>query len=176
MKNSIIVTTSVFLVAALTVTACSQEKISDTTLRAKTITETQIKEVAAPKLNNAVLQDLAAVAISVSNLEQAQKFYLGALGMTVVRTESTKDYDEAILATGNLMGAKLVLFQSHIISEPVSSRVVFYTKQGDTIMQKFKDAGLEIVREFAPIAEGIPIKIGIAKDADGNTLEFIQRG
>lgn len=129
-------------------------------------------ETAAPKLER-----VAATVLGVEDLDTAVAFYTSTLGMSVVRTATTDTYDEAILATADTDGTKVVLYES--LAEPAepspSSRVVFYTSDARSLVEAFRTAGLDIVREATPIAEGSPIRIGIVKDADGHTLEFIQR-
>lgn len=122
------------------------------------------------------VQKLAAVVLGVEDLDTSVAFYANTLNMSVVRTTSTDEYDEAILATGDAEGTKIVLYEGHDdTAEPKSARVVFYTSDAAAFIDIFRDQGLEIVREADPIAEGSPVRIGIAKDMDGHTLEFIQR-
>lgn len=171
-KKSKILLLSVTAFAVTGFSACTHVQILEDVKLAQKQKPSDIEVVTK---NTAILQDMAAVAIAVSDLQAAEAFYTDVLGMKTVRTLKTEAYDEAIMSTGNEKGTKLVLFKSHKPTETVSARIVFYTQDGDSILQKFKDRNLEIVRELSPIAEGVPIKIGIAKDADGNVLEFIQR-
>ena len=126
----------------------------------------------------AKVERVAATVLGVEALDSAVEFYTATLGMSVVRTATTETYDEAILATADTDGTKIVLYESLVDSgDPMpSSRVVFYTSDAQAIVDAFRADGLEIVREATPIAEGSPIRIGIVKDADGHSLEFIQRG
>lgn len=172
-KKSSVLLASVAIFVVTGLGACTQNETSADTQPVEIQVSPQTELTSE---NEAVLQDMAAVAIAVSDIQSAEAFYTDVLGMKTVRALSTDDYDEVIMATGNEKGTKLVLFQSHKTVEPVSARVVFYTQNAETILQKFKDKNLEIVRELSPVAERVPIKIGIAKDADGNTLEFIERG
>lgn len=131
------------------------------------------EEAAAP-----TVERIAATVLAVKDLEASVAFYTSTLGMSVVRTQTTESYDEAILATGDSDGTKLVLFQSKDDGEASkpTGRVVFYTSDAVSIVEAFRAAGLEIERDATPIAEGSAVRIGIVKDADGHTLEFIQRG
>ncbi|MEM5516219.1 VOC family protein [Henriciella sp. AS95] len=130
-------------------------------------------EEAGPKV-----EKVAATVLGVSDLNASVELYKSALGMTVVRTTSTDTYEEAILATADADGTKIVLYQSLVESDgPLKTgRVVFYTSDAVSLVEAFRDAGLEVEREATPVAEGSPVRIGIVHDADGHTLEFIQRG
>ena len=131
------------------------------------------EEAAGPKVER-----IAATVLGVEDLEASVAFYTATLGMSVVRTQATDSYDEAILATSDADGTKLVLFKSKVEggAPRPGGRVVFYTSDAVSIVEAFRAAGLEVERDAAPIAEGSAVRIGIVKDADGHTLEFIQRG
>lgn len=119
---------------------------------------------------------IAAAAISVSDLETATAFYTEGLGMSVVRSSSGANYVENILATQDAEGTKLVLIQSLDGESSIGpSRIVFYTEDAAGMIAAIKAAGFEVEREAVPLSETIPTIIAIGHDADGNTLEFIQR-
>ena len=124
------------------------------------------------------VQKIAAVVLAVDDLDASVAFYASTLHMSVIRNTSTEAYKEAILATGDVEGTKIVLYESLIETDAPgpSSRVVFYTGDAAAFVAAFREQGLEVVREATPVAEGSPVRIGIVKDPDGHTLEFIQRG
>lgn len=123
-----------------------------------------------------VVNKIAAAVLNVSDLETATEFYTSVVGLEVERSASGEGYVENILMTPDSSGTKLVLFQATGDAPTLASgRVVFYTDDAESVVNAMKAEGLEVEREAAPIAPGLPIIVGIAKDADGNSLEFIQR-
>lgn len=121
------------------------------------------------------LKSVAAVAINVTDIEAAKAFYIDVLGLRVDREVATNSYLECILATPD-QGAKVVLMQ-HLDDEHVigGQRIVFHVRDAASVLEGFRARGLTIVREATPIRDGSPVVIGIARDADGYALEFIQR-
>ena len=106
----------------------------------------------------------------------ATAFYTEGLGMSVVRSSSGANYVENILATQDAEGTKLVLIQSLDGESSIGpSRIVFYTEDAASMIAAIKAAGFEVEREAVPLSENISTIIAIGHDADGNTLEFIQR-
>ncbi|MBR9808404.1 MAG: VOC family protein [Alphaproteobacteria bacterium] len=133
-----------------------------------------MSEEAAPQAD--AINKIAAAVLNVSDLDAATEFYTSVVGLEVERSASDEGYVENILVTPDTTGTKLVLFQSMgEAPEVISGRVVFYTDDAESVVSAIKARGLAVEREAAPIAPGLPIIVGIAKDADGNYLEFIQR-
>ena len=119
---------------------------------------------------------IAAAVISVSDLDAATEFYTQGLGLTKVRSSAGENYKENILATEDETGTKLVLIQTLNGEAKIGkARVVFNTDDAAGMMQALKTAGMHVERDATPISKNVPVIIGIGHDADGNTLEFIQR-
>ncbi|WP_084419912.1 VOC family protein [Henriciella litoralis] len=149
-------------------------------LGAPAIAEQHAEEASAEEAQKTepLVQRIAATVLGVDDLDAAVAFYSDALGLKVVRTSTTDTYSEAILSTGDAAGTKIVLYQSLTddAEEAPSGRVVFYTSDAASIVEAFRSAGLDVVREATPVSETSAVRIGIVKDANGHTLEFIQAG
>lgn len=123
----------------------------------------------------AALKSVAAVAINVTDIEASKAFYTEVVGLHVDREIETEAYKECILATPD-DGSRVVLMQ-HLTGEHVigGQRIVFFARDAASILEGFKARDLTVVREATPVSEGSSVVIGIARDADGYALEFIQR-
>lgn len=122
-----------------------------------------------------LVEELAAVTVPVSNIEAAEAFYMASLDASFVRRMDVEAYREAIYALPNADGAKLVLIQSLTGKSSMGPvRMVFNTTQAAAAVDAAVAAGATVERAATPIP-GMDIVIGIVHDADGNTLEFIQR-
>lgn len=122
-----------------------------------------------------LVEELAAVTIPVSDIEAAEAFYIASLDATFVRRMDVEAYREAIYALPNADGAKLVLIQSLTGKSTIGPvRMVFNTSQAEAAVEASVAAGATVERAATAIP-GMDIVIGIVHDADGNTLEFIQR-
>ncbi len=124
---------------------------------------------------DALVEGLAAITIPVSDIEAAEAFYVASLDATFVRRMDVEAYREAIYALPDADGAKLVLIQSLTGKSTLGPvRMVFSTSQAEAAVRASVAAGATVERAAGPIP-GMDIVIGIVHDADGNTLEFIQR-
>lgn len=122
-----------------------------------------------------LVEGLAAVTVPVSDIEAAEAFYVASLDATFVRRMDVAAYREAIYALPDADGAKLVLIQSLTGESTIGPvRLVFNTTQADAAVEASVAAGATLERAATAIP-GMDIVIGIVHDADGNTLEFIQR-
>lgn len=132
-------------------------------------------EDVAPVVAAPLVEELAAVAIPVSDIEAAEAFYVASLDATFVRRMDVEAYREAIYALPDADGAKLVLIQSLTGKSTMGPvRMVFNTSQAEAAVAASVAAGATVERAATAIP-GMDIVIGIVHDADGNTLEFIQR-
>ncbi len=123
-----------------------------------------------------IIRDVAAIIVPVVSLEASEAFYQGVLGAEFVRRSDTDHYLEAIYGFPGNSGARLVLIQSLDKETALSSvRIVFNANDIDAVFAGLADQHVEIEREPTPIPGAGGLRIGIIKDADGNTLEFIQR-
>lgn len=121
----------------------------------------------------AQISRLAAVVIGVSDIESAYEFYTSVLGLELVREVNTEDYLERILSAPGGEGVRIVLFENLATDSMAQTRIVFYTDDAEGIVESMSARSLEVVHAPAPMPEA-PVIVGIAKDADGNLLEFIQ--
>lgn len=121
----------------------------------------------------AQINGLAAVVIGVSDIESAYEFYTSVLGLKPVREVKTEKYIERIMSAPDGEGTRIVLFESLSEDVPMHSRIVFYTDDAEGIIGGMSARELEVVHPPAAFP-GTSVIVGIAKDADGNLLEFIQ--
>lgn len=119
------------------------------------------------------VNSLAAIVIGVSDIESAMAFYTSVIGLELVREVNADEYLERILEVPGGQGTRIVLFQS--LSDDISAdtRIVFYTNDAGALVESMRQRELEVVHAAEPIA-GTSVIVGIAKDANGTMLEFIQ--
>ena len=125
-------------------------------------------EAAQPKVSG-----LAAVVVGVSDIESAMGFYTSVIGLELLQEVNTDKYLERILAAPGGQGTRIVLFQSLSDGISAGARIVFYADDAGAMVESMRQRELEVVLEAEPFS-GTPVIVGIAKDADGTMLEFIQ--
>lgn len=134
------------------------------------------QEADAPNGVASGVEGVAAVVVRVSDLEDAEGFYEHVLGVVSVRHAEMDAYSETVYAFPGGEGAKLVLVESHVPeTEHSEVRVVFSASVAATPVAAALANGATIVRDATPVPGIDGLVIGIVKDPDGNTLEFIQR-
>lgn len=121
----------------------------------------------------AAVKSFAAIVVGVSDVDTALEFYTSVLDLKLVREVNTEKYREKILSTASGDGTKIVLFQTLTDTALPATRVVFYSDDVNGIISDMRDRDLEVIIE--PSSDpGAPAIVGIARDADGTVLEFIQ--
>lgn len=132
-------------------------------------------EVETASTEAALVQEVAAVIVPVSDLEAATGFYTDVLSAGKIREMETKTYKERIMGFADMQGTKLVLIESKVEGASLKPvRIVFNTSRAADVVAAAKAKGVEIEREALEVP-GAGMIIAILHDADGNTLEFIQR-
>jgi lactoylglutathione lyase len=120
---------------------------------------------------------LGAVGIGVSDLAKSVDFYSRVIGMTQTQTFKVEYMDEVVLAFEGRTAVVLMHYTDgsarNYKDNPV--KLVFYVVDPQTISDRIKAEGLEIVREPAPMANMGGALLGLAKDPDGYIIELIQR-
>lgn len=119
------------------------------------------------------VKSLAAVVIGVSDIESALEFYTSVIGLELVGEVTTEKYLERILSAPGGQGSRIVLFQSLSDDMSADTRIVFYADDAAALVESMRQQELEVVHAAAPFS-GTSVIVGIAKDADGTMLEFIQ--
>lgn len=120
---------------------------------------------------------LGAIGIGVRDLQRSADFYQRVLGMKELQTFKLPYMDEIVLGLEG-RGSAIVLMhwtdgsERHYGSNGI--KLVFYVPDPKATAQRFRDEGLEVVREPAPVPGLGNAVVGFAKDPDGHLIELLQ--
>jgi lactoylglutathione lyase len=121
---------------------------------------------------------LGAIGIGVRDLQRSADFYMRVLGMKQLQTFKLPYMDEIVLGLEGSRGSAIVLMhwtdgsERHYGSNGI--KLVFYVPDPTAVAQRFRDEGLEVVREPAPVPGLGNAVVGFAKDPDGHLIELLQ--
>lgn len=121
---------------------------------------------------------LGAIGIGVRDLKRSAEFYMRVLGMKQLQTFKLPYMDEIVLGLEGSRGSAIVLMhwtdgsERHYGSNGI--KLVFYVPDPKAVAQRFRDEGLEVVREPAPVPGLGNAVVGFAKDPDGHLIELLQ--
>ena len=119
-----------------------------------------------------------AIGIGVRDLQRSADFYMRVLGMKQLQTFKLPYMDEIVLGLEGGRGSAIVLMhwtdgsERHYGSNAI--KLVFYVADPKATAQRFRDEGLEVVREPAPVPGLGNAVVGFAKDPDGHLIELLQ--
>lgn len=128
--------------------------------------------------STAVRATLGAIGIGVRDLQRSADFYQRVLGMKQLQTFKLPYMDEIVLGLEGSRGSAIVLMhwtdgsERHYGSNGI--KLVFYVADPKATAQRFRDDGLEVVREPAPVPGLGNAVVGFAKDPDGHLIELLQ--
>lgn len=128
--------------------------------------------------STAVRGTLGAIGIGVRDLQRSADFYMRVLGMKQLQTFKLPYMDEIVLGLEGSRGSAIVLMhwtdgsERHYGSNGI--KLVFYVPDPKATAQRFRDEGLEVMREPAPVAGLGNTVVGFAKDPDGHLIELLQ--
>lgn len=121
---------------------------------------------------------LGAIGLGVRDLRRSADFYMRVLGMQQLQTFKLPYMDEIVLGLEGSRGSALVLMHWTDGSERAygsnAIKLVFYVPDPKAVAQRVRDAGLEVVREPAPVPVLGNAVVGFAKDPDGHLIELLQ--
>jgi lactoylglutathione lyase len=121
---------------------------------------------------------LGAIGIGVRDLQRSADFYMRVLGMKQLQTFKLPHMDEIVLGLEGSRGSAIVLMHWTDGSERQygnnAMKLVFYVPDPKAVAQRFRDEGLEVVREPAPVPGLGNAVVGFAKDPDGHLIELLQ--
>lgn len=121
---------------------------------------------------------LGAIGLGVRDLQRSADFYMRVLGMKQLQTFKLPYMDEIVLGLEGSRGSAIVLMhwtdgsERHYGSNGI--KLVFYVPDPKATAQRFRDEGLEVVREPAPVPGLGNAVVGFAKDPDGHLIELLQ--
>jgi catechol 2,3-dioxygenase-like lactoylglutathione lyase family enzyme len=121
---------------------------------------------------------LGAAGLGVSDLAASTDFYTKSLGMSIKYQMSTGYWDEVVLEFKGSKGSAVVLLhftdgsERNYKNNPV--KLAFYVPDAAKFAQNFKNAGLPVPREPAPLENFGNAIVGFAKDPDGYLIEIVQ--
>jgi lactoylglutathione lyase len=132
-----------------------------------------------PGMSGATLgATLGAIGIGVRDLARSADFYMRVLGMKQLQTFKLPYMDEIVLGLEGSRGSAIVLMHWTDGSERLYGsngiKLVFYVPDPKAVAQRFRDEGLEVVREPAPVPGLGNAVVGFAKDPDGHLIELLQ--
>lgn len=118
---------------------------------------------------------VAAVGVSVEDLEKSARFYTEALGFKRLQTINLDHMDEIIVGPERGTPVVLMKYKDGVKRDhgAFAGKLVFYCDDVGAAVAKIRDIGGEITEEPKPYP-GFGT-IGFAKDPNGYTLELIQR-
>ncbi len=128
--------------------------------------------------STAVRSSLGAIGIGVRDLQRSADFYMRVLGMKQLQTFKLPYMDEIVLGLEGSRGSAIVLMhwtdgsERHYGSNGI--KLVFYVADPKAVAQAFREQGLEVVREPAPVPGLGNTVVGFAKDPDGHLIELLQ--
>jgi lactoylglutathione lyase len=128
--------------------------------------------------STAVRATLGAIGIGVRDLQRSADFYQRVLGMKQLQTFKLPYMDEIVLGLEGSRGSAIVLMhwtdgsERHYGSNGI--KLVFYVPDPKATAQRFREEGLEVVREPAPVPGLGNAVVGFAKDPDGHLIELLQ--
>ncbi|MET0335878.1 MAG: VOC family protein [Rhizobacter sp.] len=121
---------------------------------------------------------LGAIGVGVRDLQRSADFYMKVLGMKQLQTFKLPHMDEIVLGLEGSRGSAIVLMHWTDGSERQygnnAMKLVFYVPDPKAVAQRFRDEGMEIVREPAPVPALGNAIVGFAKDPDGHLIELLQ--
>lgn len=121
---------------------------------------------------------LGAIGIGVRDLQRSAEFYTRVLGMKQLQTFKLPHMDEIVLGLEGTRSSAIVLMhwtdgtERHYGNNAI--KLVFYVSDPSAVAQRFRDEGLEVVREPAPVPGLGNAVVGFAKDPDGYLVELLQ--
>jgi lactoylglutathione lyase len=125
-----------------------------------------------------VRSTLGAIGIGVRDLQRSADFYMRVLGMKQLQTFKLPHMDEIVLGLEGARSSAIVLMHWTDGSERGygnnAIKLVFYVPDPQAVAQRFRDDGLEVVREPAPVPGLGNAVVGFAKDPDGYLIELLQ--
>lgn len=121
---------------------------------------------------------LGAIGVGVRDLQRSADFYIRVLGMKQLQTFKLPHMDEIVLGLEGSRGSAIVLMHWTDGSERQygnnAMKLVFYVPDPKAVAQRFREEGLEVVREPAPVPGLGNAVVGFAKDPDGHLIELLQ--
>ncbi len=121
---------------------------------------------------------LGAIGVGVRDLQRSADFYMKVLGMKQLQTFKLPHMDEIVLGLEGSRGSAIVLMHWTDGSERQygnnAMKLVFYVPDPKAVAQRFRNEGLEVVREPAPVPGLGNAIVGFAKDPDGHLIELLQ--
>jgi lactoylglutathione lyase len=129
-------------------------------------------------MTEGLTSSVGAVGIGVSDLKRSVDFYTSVFGMKKVWKLKLPRMHEMVLAFEGGKGASLVLMHYVDGSNPRYTdhpvKLVFYVDDPQTVIDRIRREGWEVIREATPVPELQNAVVGLAKDPDGYLLEILK--
>lgn len=124
------------------------------------------------------MRRLAQYCINVTDLERAEAFYCGVLGLNVVSRIEVPGASELVLA-GSEGDTRMQLAQQHGQQGPIEHgnalwKIYLYTDDCSDLYQRAVAAGAEAL-SYPVRLEDWPVTVAFIKDPDGYTLQLLER-